>query len=116
MATPGPRAGSREGRPEHAELMRQQAELLRHQVALHAEELERDHARNVNRLEIESRLRALEMSSLHPGSSSRIGVAAQTRATSAHATGVLGSLQRPRIPIRRILTSDPPVTLPARAP
>jgi beta-lactamase regulating signal transducer with metallopeptidase domain len=51
----------KEGRTEQAELIRQQAKLLREHVELRRLEVQRDHERNVNRLEIDAKLQALEM-------------------------------------------------------
>jgi hypothetical protein len=51
----------RDGHAEQAELMRQQAELLRERLELRRVEIDRDHERNVNRMAIDAKLRALEM-------------------------------------------------------
>jgi hypothetical protein len=51
----------KEGRAEQAELIRQQAKLIRQHVELRRLEVERDHERNLNRLEIDAKLQALEM-------------------------------------------------------
>jgi hypothetical protein len=51
----------KDGHAEQAELMRQQAELIRERLELRRVEIDRDHERNVNRMEIEAKLRALEM-------------------------------------------------------